>query len=123
MSKPTVCIENVSDVIRETLCVFRGGRNWAKDTFQGESNQGDTYCLVGGIQAALGEGDRKAGRKHPLYEDTLSFVSKTIRGRNVKNAESTIIRFNDSVRTKFANVEAILAAALVEARKLAGVAS
>lgn len=116
-------IETVSDVIRETLCVFQGGRNWVKDSFGPTNKDVETssYCLLGGVRAVLGDGNQNVGEKHRLYQDTVTFLAKTISPKGKIDTETTIVRFNDSTRTSFDRVEAILAAALVKARKLAGV--
>lgn len=121
-----VVIENVADVIREVINTFKGGRRWVKDSFGPEKaalGAADAnYCLIGGIRAVLGNGDQYAGRQHPLYRDTVALVTKTIRPKAKTFSSGTIIKFNDSKRTNFDRVEAILAAALVKARQFAGVA-
>lgn len=123
MSKQTdVVIENAADVIREALHTFQGGRNWLSGSL---TDQRGSYCLIGGVQNVLGQGNLKAGEKHPLYKETLSIIARVIRPKAtikaVKNPEAIAVSFNDSDRTTYARVEAILAAALVQARKLAGV--
>lgn len=124
MSKDIV-IENVADVIRETINTFKGGRRWVQQEFgpeKGKLTDGHSYCLIGGLRAVLGNGDQNEGRKHPLYQDALTVLTQTIRPKAKKGTSSTVIRFNDSKRTNFDRVEAILAAALVKARQFAGVA-
>lgn len=124
-TKTDAVIENAADVIREVLHTFQGGRRWVKDSFGPDKGAlaSGSYCLVGGVRAVLGNGNQSEGQNHPLYRETIQVLAQTIRPSIKKGSSSTLIRFNDSKRTTFDRVEAILAAALVKARKLAGVSA
>lgn len=115
-------MKNAKDVIREVICLFKGGERWTKGSFA-RDKAGDpttvaeaeaaTFCLVGGIRKVT-LGTEWSDKRNQVYALVAACLPK--KHQSIGNPADTVVHFNDSPSVTFDAVEAALAKALT--RKL-----
>lgn len=111
------------EIVREVICLLKGGERWTKGTLYAKESgehvfsqdEAARFCLIGAGLKVTGESNSSG----PQMQEFLKLVEPLIarkavpsRGFNGRRVAS----FNDS-RTTFDEVETILAKALLRANK------